>query len=108
MPLRVAAWHADFVPSPLCTEIVMALNSPHTPTSTHAAPTRSLSALDWVALVLVIIGGLNWGLIGVLNFNLVAAIFGEASMLTRLVYVLVGLSALYMIYFATRAGSRTV
>jgi len=61
-----------------------------------------------VALVLVIIGGLNWGLVGALNFNLVAAIFGEASILTRLIYVLVGLSALYMIYFASRSGSRTV
>jgi len=86
----------------------MALNSPNTSTSTHAVPTPTLSAVDWVALVLVIIGGLNWGLVGVLNFNLVVAIFGEASMLTRLVYALVGLSALYMIYFATRARSRTV
>jgi uncharacterized membrane protein YuzA (DUF378 family) len=86
----------------------MVMNPPNTSTSTHAVSSRSLSALDWVALVLVIIGGLNWGLIGALNFNLVAAIFGEASMVTRLVYILVGLSALYMIYFAARSGSRTV
>lgn len=86
----------------------MVMNSPNTSSSAHAVSTRKLSVLDWVALVLVIIGGLNWGLVGALNFNLVAAIFGEASILTRLIYVLVGLSALYMIYFAARSGSRTV
>ena len=86
----------------------MVMNSPNTSTPAHAASTRALSVVDWVALVLVIIGGLNWGLVGAFNFNLVTAIFGEASMLTRLVYVLVGLSALYMIYFAVRSGSRTV
>jgi len=46
------------------------------------------------ALVLVIIGGVNWGLIGFLDFNLVSAIFGAGSMLSRVVYALVGLSAL--------------
>ena len=46
------------------------------------------------ALVLLIIGGLNWGLIGLFEFDLVAAIFGPMSVLTRIVYALVGLSAL--------------
>ncbi len=49
-----------------------------------------------VCLVLVIIGGLNWGLIGLLDFNLVTAIFGE-SFLSQLVYDLVGLSAVYLL-----------
>ena len=56
--------------------------------------------LDWVALVLVIIGGLNWGLVGLFKFDLVAAIFGSISWLQSLVYILVGLAALYMIYYA--------
>jgi uncharacterized membrane protein YuzA (DUF378 family) len=60
------------------------------------------SAIDWIALVLVIVGGLNWGLVGLFNFDLVAAIFGEMSTISRAVYSLVGLSAIYMIYFATK------
>ena len=60
------------------------------------------NAIDWLALVLVIVGGLNWGLVGVFGFDLVAAIFGEASLLARIVYTLVGLAAIYTIYFATK------
>ena len=52
--------------------------------------------LKTIALVLVVIGGLNWGLVGLLEFDLVASIFGDMSMLTRLVYDLVGLSAVYL------------
>lgn len=51
-----------------------------------------------VAMVLVLVGALNWGLVGLMNLNLVTAIFGEASKLTTLVYALVGLSALYEAY----------
>ena len=61
--------------------------------------------VDLVALILVIVGGLNWGLIGLLDFNLVDAIFGVGSTLSRIVYILVGLAALYTIYFATRADT---
>ena len=50
-----------------------------------------------ICLVLVIVGGLNWGLVGLLNFDLVAAIFGNMSFLSRLVYDLVGLSAIYLL-----------
>lgn len=58
---------------------------------------NSLKAMDKLALVLVVIGGLNWGLVGILNFNLVSAIFGDMSMIGRVVYALVGLSALYVL-----------
>ena len=60
------------------------------------------NALDWIALVLVIIGGLNWGLVGLFNWNLVEAVFGAVSWLMKLVYILVGLSALYMLYFLSK------
>ena len=53
------------------------------------------STIDWIALVLVIIGGLNWGLVGLFGFDLVAKLFGEMSGLSRVVYVLVGLAAIY-------------
>jgi len=56
--------------------------------------------LDWITLILVVVGGLNWGLIGAFDFNLVDSIFGTMSMLSRIVYILVGLSAVYMIWMA--------
>jgi uncharacterized protein len=60
---------------------------------------KKMNALDWIALILVIVGGLNWGLVGFFKFDLVVAIFGKGSTLTSIVYDLVGLAALYMIYW---------
>jgi len=54
-----------------------------------------LNSLQWIALILLIVGGLNWGLVGLFDFDLVAAIFGMMSALSRVVYILVGLSAIY-------------
>jgi uncharacterized membrane protein YuzA (DUF378 family) len=54
-------------------------------------------AIHLLTLALVIVGGLNWGLVGLFNFDLVAALFGEMSPLSRIVYVLVGVSALWQI-----------
>lgn len=59
-----------------------------------------MSVLDWIALILVIVGALNWGLVGLASFDLVAAIFGAMSILSRVVYVLVGLSAVYTLIMA--------
>ncbi|ANN80253.1 DUF378 domain-containing protein [Bordetella flabilis] len=66
---------------------------------------RVVTPLDWIALVLAIIGGLNWGLVGAFNFDLVAAIFGAGSAISRVIYILVGLAALYLIYYAARLAS---
>jgi uncharacterized membrane protein YuzA (DUF378 family) len=55
------------------------------------------SVLDWVVWILVIVGALNWGLIGLFNYDLVSAIFGF-GMLTRIVYDLVGLAGLYLLW----------
>lgn len=52
-----------------------------------------------IALLLVIIGALNWGLIGLFEFNLVSAVFGSLSMVSRIIYVLVGLSGIYAFSF---------
>lgn len=60
------------------------------------------NALDWIAAVLVIVGGLNWGLVGLLNFNLVNALLGSIPVLEDIVYILVGLAALYSIYMVTK------
>jgi len=56
---------------------------------------KGMKTVDVAVWTLLAIGGLNWGLIGVFNFDLVAAIFGEMSILSRIVYTLVGLSAVY-------------
>lgn len=56
-----------------------------------------MQTLEKIALILVIIGGLNWGLIGIANFNLVTTILGEGS-LANIVYDLVGVSALVVAY----------
>lgn len=51
-----------------------------------------------IALVLLVVGGLNWGLVGLLNFDLVAALFGTMSFLARTVYSLVGLAAVVVAF----------
>ena len=56
-----------------------------------------MKPLNLITLVLVIIGGLNWGLVGLLSFDLVAALFGAGSILSRAVYVVVGLSAVWQL-----------
>lgn len=50
-----------------------------------------------IAFLLVIIGALNWGLVGLFNLDLVALLFGAGSLLSRIVYILVGASAVYAI-----------
>ena len=54
-----------------------------------------MKVIDKIALVLIIIGALNWGLIAIFNFDLVAAIFGDMTILSRIVYGLVGVSGLW-------------
>lgn len=54
-----------------------------------------MKIIDKIALVLIIVGALNWGLIGLFNFDLVAAIFGDMSVLSRIVYSLVGVSGIW-------------
>ena len=54
-----------------------------------------MKVLYYIALTLVIIGAINWGLVGIFNFNLVEAIFGGLSVLTRIIYILVGISGLW-------------
>jgi hypothetical protein len=66
---------------------------------------RRLHALDWIAMVLMIIGGINWGLVGLMNIDLVATVFGEMSTASRVIYALVGLSALYSIYTLSKMAS---
>ena len=67
---------------------------------------KSLNAIEWVVLVLVIVGGLNWGLVAAADFDLVATLFGDGSALSRIVYGLVGLSALWLAVLTPKLGKR--
>lgn len=64
---------------------------------------KRLNWLDWTAFTLLIIGGLNWGLVGIFGFNLVTAIFGTA-LLSRTIFTIVGLSALYSIFSLSKVS----
>lgn len=59
--------------------------------------------LDRLALLLVIIGAINWGLIGFFQFDLVAALFGDMSAISRIIYSLVGIAGLYAISFFAKS-----
>jgi len=61
-----------------------------------------LSGITWLAIVLTVIGAINWGLVGLFDFNVVAAIFGPLSALSRIIYVVVALAGIYLIIDAAR------
>lgn len=69
-----------------------------------------LSGIDWLALVLVIVGAINWGLVGLgmfldANLNLVDLLLGWSPILEAIVYLLVGLAGLYLLYFTYELGT---
>ena len=61
--------------------------------------------LDVVCLILIIIGAVNWGLIGFFNLNLVALLFGSMSWISRIIYVIVGICGIYLLTFFGRVGN---
>ncbi|MBR3325395.1 MAG: DUF378 domain-containing protein [Clostridia bacterium] len=63
-----------------------------------------MKTLDIIALVLVIVGAANWGLIGIFNFDLVATLFGAMSLVSRIVYILVGIAGLWSIRMIARVS----
>ncbi len=82
----------------------MAQSDTSTATPFRPAQPLHLNALDWISLVLMVIGGLNWGLVGALDLDLVATLLGSGSMASRVVYLLVGLAALYGVVLMARLG----
>lgn len=80
----------------------MAIGQTTTTHSLHVPAHRPFTLLDYIALVLLVVGGLNWGLVGLLQFDLVAALFGPMSLLSRVVYALVGLAAVWGIVLMLR------
>ncbi|MGI4778831.1 MAG: DUF378 domain-containing protein [Janthinobacterium lividum] len=77
-------------------------------TSSTARPTAPrtntprLAIPDWIAFVLLIVGAVNWGLVGAFGFDLVAALFGPMTLVSRIVYLLVGLAGLYALTMPMR------
>ncbi len=61
--------------------------------------TNQMQSLKWVATLLMVIGSINWGLVGAFNFNVVDAIFGVGSVISAIIYILVGISGLWGITF---------
>ena len=60
--------------------------------------------LDYIALIAVVIGAVNWGLIGLFRLDLVRLIFGDMSWISRIIYVLVGICGIYLLTFLGRIG----
>ncbi|HJJ06581.1 MAG: DUF378 domain-containing protein [Clostridia bacterium] len=54
-----------------------------------------MKIIDKIVLILIVIGAINWGLIGLFNLNLVSTIFGNMSLISRIIYILVGVSGLW-------------
>lgn len=59
--------------------------------------TKNPTVLDWITLVILFIGGLNWGLVGLFHFDLITGIFGDYSPITRVLYIIIGLCAIYVL-----------
>ncbi len=71
----------------------------------HVRGRSAMSAIDYIAMALLIIGGLNWAMVGLFDVDMVATLFGPGTALTRIVYVVVGLAALYSIYTMAKMAS---
>lgn len=61
-----------------------------------------MKILSLICFVLIVVGALNWGLVGLFNFDLVATIFGSMTMLSRIVYIAVGLAGVVTIFFKVK------
>jgi len=84
----------------------MATTHTEYPSRTIPTTTGSRRVPDLASLALLIIGGLNWGLVGLFDLDLVASLFGDGTMLARVVYLLVGVAALYGVVTATRLARK--
>ena len=77
------------------------------PAERSASTSFMPTVLDWIALLLVIIGGINWGLVGAFDLDLVALLFGDMTAASRAVYILAGIAALYSLSLLARFPRRT-
>jgi len=73
---------------------------------TVAEKTKEKDMVSWVAFVLMIIGGLNWGLVGLIKLDVIRAIFGDMTVLSRIIYLLVGISAIYLLLMPPKMNKK--
>ena len=66
-----------------------------------------MKVVEIIALILNIIGGINWGLVGLFDYNLVDSLFGEGSVIAKVIYVLVGISTLFAITTVVKLAKKT-
>lgn len=66
-----------------------------------------MKMLNWLACLLVVIGALNWGLIGFFDFNLVTTVFADMAMAVRVVYCAVGVAGVWMVFSCLKGGCRS-
>ena len=66
-----------------------------------------MNVLDKISLLLLIVGGFNWGLVGWMKYNLVDEIFGVESAMSRIIYALVGVASLYCVYTFAKITNRS-
>lgn len=72
----------------------------------QVSKSKQMNPAEWIPMLLLAIGGLNWGLIGLFNFNLVSYLFGEMTLPSRIIYAIVGVCALYCLYLSGRISSK--
>lgn len=65
------------------------------------------NVIDIIAGILVFIGAINWGLVGIFDFNVVTAIFGDMNLATRIVYIVIGVAGLWMLYGCCRCCNKS-
>jgi uncharacterized membrane protein YuzA (DUF378 family) len=65
-----------------------------------------MNAVDYIAMALLIIGGLNWAMVGLFDIDVIASVFGPRSAGTRLLYILAGAAALYSIYMSAKLSTK--
>ena len=102
--LQILTEHARFALSHFPKRVQLEIASSPFP---HFSSMRTLTIIDWIALVLAIVGGINWGLVGLFQYDLVAMLLGGTSlMLVRAVYVVVGLAALYLLLLLPKLAKK--
>ncbi|MDQ2819583.1 MAG: DUF378 domain-containing protein [Pseudomonadota bacterium] len=72
----------------------------------HARIGGAISAIDYIALALMIVGGLNWAMVALFQVDVVASLFGAGTPLARVIYILVGVAALWGVYLVVRLASK--
>jgi len=59
---------------------------------------KNMVLIDWVVFVLVVVGALNWGLVGFFHYDFIATVFGDMSVISRVIYGTIGISGVYMVF----------